>query len=44
MSNENIELNIDLESNVCEKLFDIIILLGPNDVDKINRQLEYNNT
>jgi hypothetical protein len=44
MSNENIELNIDfdLESNVCEKLFDIVILLGPNDVDKINRQLEYN--
>ncbi len=36
----NLEKIMDL--NVEDKLFDIVVPVGPNDLDKINRQLEYN--
>jgi flagellar biosynthesis/type III secretory pathway protein FliH len=51
MMSDELKNNTDLQSNIVvdeqqkeeeEKLFDIIIPLGPYDVDKINRQLEYN--
>jgi len=42
MSDESdLESRMDLNLEE-EKLFDIVILLGPNDLNQINRQLEYN--